>query len=108
MVYCKSVRIAWISIPIRSHSPQNAMTDGSNAHRWTCNGILCPATSGPSFALIVLNQPVTRPDILQRLWQNARVKICADGGGNRLHDTLQSLKGGLDGKCDGVADLREA
>ena len=84
------------------------MADSSNAHRWTCNGILCPATSGPSFALIVLNQPVTRPDILQRLWQNARVKICADGGGNRLHDTLQSLKGGLNGKYDGVADLREA
>lgn len=84
------------------------MTDSSNSHAWTCNGILSPAEDGRSFALIILNQPVTRPDILQRLWQNARIKICADGGGNRLHDTLQELKGGIDGKGDGVVDLREA
>jgi hypothetical protein len=85
----------------------STMSD-SSLHSWTCDGILSPAKDGPSFALIVLNQPVTRPDILKRLWQNARVKICADGGGNRLHDTLQNLKGGLDGTADGVVDLREA
>lgn len=80
----------------------------SSLHSWTCDGILSPANDVPSFALIVLNQPVTRPDILKRLWQNARVKICADGGGNRLHDTLRNLKGGLDGMREGTEDLREA
>ncbi|GHJ88046.1 hypothetical protein NliqN6_4448 [Naganishia liquefaciens] len=84
------------------------MTDSASVHNWTCNGIFGPAGDSPSFALIVLNQPVTRPDILQRLWQNARVKICADGGGNRLHDTLQHLKGGLEGKSQGIVDLRDA
>lgn len=77
---------------------------------WTCDGILDQSSTGNTFALIILNQPVTRPDILRRLWQSAQIKICADGGGNRLHDTLRTFRGSLEGieQSDGeVTDLRE-
>ncbi|KAK9370494.1 thiamine pyrophosphokinase [Lipomyces kononenkoae] len=40
------------------------------------------------FALIVLNQPITDLDMLDRVWRNAAVKICADGGTNRLYAAL--------------------
>lgn len=78
---------------------------------WTCDGVLGRTGTSDAFALIILNQPVTRPDILRRLWQSAQVKICADGGGNRLHDTLRAFKGSLDGEDDSrrdvVSDLRD-
>lgn len=77
---------------------------------WTCDGILNPSSTGNTFALIILNQPVTRPDILRRLWQSAQIKICADGGGNRLHDTLRMFRGSLEvteGLDGAVSDLRE-
>lgn len=63
--------------------------------QWSCTGLLSvdeTSTECNPFALIILNQPVTRPDILQRLWHTAGVKICADGGGNRVHDTFQSFR----------------
>ncbi|KAK9372984.1 thiamine pyrophosphokinase [Lipomyces chichibuensis] len=41
-----------------------------------------------TFALIVLNQPITDLDMLDRVWSNAAVKICADGGTNRLFAAL--------------------
>ncbi|KAK9238527.1 thiamine pyrophosphokinase [Lipomyces kononenkoae] len=45
-------------------------------------------TAVKPFALIVLNQPVTDLDMLDRVWSNAAVKICADGGTNRLYGAL--------------------
>ncbi|KAK9384839.1 thiamine pyrophosphokinase [Lipomyces mesembrius] len=41
-----------------------------------------------AFALIVLNQPITDLNMLDRVWSNAAVKICADGGTNRLYAAL--------------------
>ncbi|KAJ9121988.1 hypothetical protein QFC24_004571 [Naganishia onofrii] len=67
----------------------------SAIQQWSCTGLLSAdetSTECNPFALIILNQPVTRPDILQRLWHTAGVKICADGGGNRVHDTFQSFR----------------
>ncbi|KAJ9113663.1 hypothetical protein QFC22_005972 [Naganishia vaughanmartiniae] len=72
----------------------SAKTD-SNTQRWSCADLLssdATSTDSNPFALIILNQPVTRPDVLQRLWHTAGVKICADGGGNRIHDTFQSFR----------------
>lgn len=38
-------------------------------------------------ALIILNQPIEIEDsVFQRLWHSSRIRVCADGGANRLHD----------------------
>ncbi|KAK9322339.1 thiamine pyrophosphokinase [Lipomyces orientalis] len=52
--------------------------------------LLPPGENGnvKPFALIVLNQPITDLDMLDRIWSNAAVKICADGGTNRLYAAL--------------------
>lgn len=38
--------------------------------------------------LVVLNQPIWRLDIFLRLWQNTVVRVCADGGANRLFEAF--------------------
>ncbi|KAI9632252.1 thiamine pyrophosphokinase, partial [Dioszegia hungarica] len=40
------------------------------------------------YATIVLNQPITRDDVFRRAWRASSLRICADGGANRLHDHL--------------------
>ena len=42
---------------------------------------------GSRTALIILNQPFSRP-LLCRLWNASDWRCCADGGANRLHDLL--------------------
>ncbi|KAI0288008.1 thiamine pyrophosphokinase [Russula brevipes] len=44
-------------------------------------------------ALIILNQPFSRP-LLRRLWRASAWHCCADGGANRLHDLLLLSGGG--------------
>jgi len=44
---------------------------------------------GSRTALIILNQPFSRP-LLCRLWNASDWHCCADGGANRLHDLLLS------------------
>ncbi|KAK8160155.1 thiamine pyrophosphokinase [Phyllosticta citribraziliensis] len=39
-------------------------------------------------ALLILNQPVSSVDVLERLWAHTAYRICADGGANRLYDTF--------------------
>ncbi|KAH9936066.1 thiamine pyrophosphokinase [Amylocystis lapponica] len=46
-----------------------------------------PLTS-PPYALIILNQPFSAP-LLRRVWSASAWHSCADGGANRLHDTLK-------------------
>ncbi|KAH6857115.1 thiamine pyrophosphokinase [Chaetomium sp. MPI-CAGE-AT-0009] len=38
------------------------------------------------FALVVLNQPLHHLDVTRRLWDNAQVRIAADGGANALYE----------------------
>ncbi|KAF2837190.1 thiamine pyrophosphokinase-like protein 1 [Patellaria atrata CBS 101060] len=38
--------------------------------------------------IIILNQPIKRFDILKRIWNHARFRLCVDGGANRLYDLL--------------------
>ncbi|TKA49847.1 hypothetical protein B0A55_13206, partial [Friedmanniomyces simplex] len=39
-------------------------------------------------ALIILNSPIPDHEYLRRLYNHASLRICADGGANRLHDLL--------------------
>eukprot|EP00599_Poterioochromonas_sp_BG-1_P007078 CAMPEP_0173144330 /NCGR_PEP_ID=MMETSP1105-20130129/7165_1 /TAXON_ID=2985 /ORGANISM="Ochromonas sp., Strain BG-1" /LENGTH=255 /DNA_ID=CAMNT_0014057983 /DNA_START=36 /DNA_END=800 /DNA_ORIENTATION=+ len=40
------------------------------------------------YHLIVLNSPCVASDLIRRLWRNCIIKICADGGANRLFSAL--------------------
>ena len=46
-------------------------------------------------SLIVLNQPITSLTLLRRTWENTSLRICADGGANRLHDFLAEARSSL-------------
>lgn len=50
---------------------------------WTCAELLRGEAS-KKYALIIVNQPI-RKDILDILWHAASLKLCADGGANRLY-----------------------
>ncbi|KAG6003921.1 hypothetical protein E4U21_001599 [Claviceps maximensis] len=66
------------------------------------------------FALLILNQPLKNGAILRRLWKNARMRVAADGGANRLHElssfqgkfaNLQAIIGDLDSVSPSVRDF---
>ncbi|AGV14609.1 thiamine pyrophosphokinase, variant [Cryptococcus neoformans var. grubii H99] len=54
------------------------------ARTWTCEELL-RGHATKKYALIIVNQPI-RKDVLQRAWQAVDIKLCADGGANRLFD----------------------
>ncbi|PNS16749.1 thiamine pyrophosphokinase [Sphaceloma murrayae] len=54
-----------------------------------------PRDSGGNTGLIILNTPITNPDLLQRLWTKASYIVCADGGANQLYDLLNRLDDNL-------------
>ncbi|OXM77107.1 thiamine pyrophosphokinase [Cryptococcus neoformans Bt63] len=54
------------------------------ARTWTCEELL-RGHATKKYALIIVNQPI-RKDLLQRAWQAVDIKLCADGGANRLFD----------------------
>jgi hypothetical protein len=54
-------------------------------------------TQKPSRILIILNAPITSLDLVRRLWQSCAVRICADGGANRLYDFLREESERRDG-----------
>ena len=47
-------------------------------------------SKSPNLALIILNQPITLP-YFKRLWSNAKIKVCADGGCQALMTYAPSL-----------------
>ena len=61
-------------------------------------------------ALIVLNQPVMRAGF-QQLWSHSTLRVCADGGANRLFDavhTKECIPDYVVGDLDSVRpDVRE-
>ncbi|AAW45400.1 thiamine pyrophosphokinase, putative [Cryptococcus deneoformans JEC21] len=54
------------------------------ARTWTCEELL-RGHATKKYALIIVNQPI-RKDLLQRAWQAVDIRLCADGGANRLFD----------------------
>ncbi|WRT64836.1 thiamine pyrophosphokinase [Kwoniella shivajii] len=51
---------------------------------WRCAELL-RGESSKKYALIIVNQPI-RKDLLSKAWTAAEVRLCADGGANRLYD----------------------
>ncbi|KAF2157426.1 thiamine pyrophosphokinase [Myriangium duriaei CBS 260.36] len=56
-------------------------------------------SSSSTTALMILNTPITSPDLLNRLWGNSSLHICADGGANRLFDLYQGWDTPMRGSC---------
>ncbi|KAI8999907.1 thiamine pyrophosphokinase [Hyaloraphidium curvatum] len=50
---------------------------------------LHPGGQPERYALIVVNTPLCRRDSFEKIWNRAAVKICADGGANRLFDQFR-------------------
>ncbi|KAF1811790.1 thiamine pyrophosphokinase [Eremomyces bilateralis CBS 781.70] len=46
------------------------------------------ATRPSGVKLLLLNQPIYRPDLLFQLWENSLARVCADGAANRLFDAF--------------------
>ncbi|KAF8249832.1 thiamine pyrophosphokinase [Wilcoxina mikolae CBS 423.85] len=40
------------------------------------------------FALLILNQRISNKALFTALWKNSSLQVCADGGANRLYDSL--------------------
>uniref|UniRef100_A0A0E0DQM6 thiamine diphosphokinase n=1 Tax=Oryza meridionalis TaxID=40149 RepID=A0A0E0DQM6_9ORYZ len=53
-----------------------------------------PDADGAAYALLVLNQRL--PRFAPRLWDRAQVRVCADGGANRVFDGMPELFPGQD------------
>ncbi|CAK7217598.1 thiamine pyrophosphokinase [Sporothrix bragantina] len=45
-----------------------------------------PHSTPKPYAVVVLNQPLMNPEPIQRVWQNSKFRVAADGGANQLHD----------------------
>lgn len=60
---------------------------------WTRSDVETPSSSSSStlqtMVLIILNQPLPPIDKLKHLWELSSLKICADGGANRLFEQNQ-------------------
>ncbi|KAA8906653.1 thiamine pyrophosphokinase [Sphaerosporella brunnea] len=67
-------------------------------------------TGRPPFALLILNLQITNKKFFAALWKNSRLQVCADGGANRLYDSLdekeraQFLPDRIIGDLDSVRD----
>ncbi|ORY08261.1 thiamin pyrophosphokinase 1 [Basidiobolus meristosporus CBS 931.73] len=47
----------------------------------------------PPFAVVVLNQPIPHKNtIFKHIWKRASIRLCADGGTNRLHDAFSGTE----------------
>lgn len=82
------------------------MVDGREAspREWDLGEILAPVAKGTTrvpFALVLLNTPIPRDHwrAFLRLWRHASFRVCADGGANRLLDSVGT------GAWSGSSDL---
>ncbi|KAL0093625.1 thiamine pyrophosphokinase [Phycomyces blakesleeanus] len=57
---------------------------------WAPSSILLPQGPPKPFCLIQLNQPIVHVHLFERLWANATIRLCADGGTNRLYDAFEN------------------
>jgi len=69
-----------------------------NVRQWSCVDLLSGTAKRKRYAMIILNQPITRKDVFLRAWdaseygwagvanQSGGLHYCADGGANRLFD----------------------
>lgn len=55
-------------------------------------------TPANNYTLVVLNQQL--PRFMPRLWAQAKMRICADGGANRVFDEMSQMKNDLDRNRD--------
>ncbi|KAF9918402.1 hypothetical protein BX616_008962 [Lobosporangium transversale] len=81
---------------------------------------LSEKTGRNKFALIILNQPILiQRKLFENVWNNATYRFCADGGGNRLYDLLETeeerikflpdyIRGDLDSLRDSVKEYYES
>lgn len=54
------------------------------------NSFLCPSShTGPANHLVILNSDSFCPKLTTSMWSKCEIKVCADGGANRLYDSLQ-------------------
>lgn len=58
------------------------------AHKIELEEYLLPSKERPS-AILLLNQKIDIPELFLRLWEHYRLKVCADGGANRLYDFFE-------------------
>ncbi|WVO15068.1 thiamine pyrophosphokinase [Cryptococcus depauperatus] len=76
---------------------------------WTCRELL-RGEATEKYALIIVNQPI-REHVLHNTWRAAAIRICADGGANRLYDVDDQhkyLPDMIKGDLDSIrADVQE-
>ncbi|UZJ55159.1 hypothetical protein CBS101457_004479 [Exobasidium rhododendri] len=91
------------------------MPDTTDLYKqWHPNQLFKPTTAETeSFAAILLNQPVSPVyrRTIKELWERASLRLCADGGANRLFDEYgddislpHEIRGDLDSLRDDVKD----
>ena len=96
--------------PLKFQSPLYTLASKSDS-RTTADGEGSSTTTTPTApgitALIILNSPITDGgEVLKHLWSTSSLRICADGGANRLKDYLEStgVKGMMPDRIVGDLD----
>ncbi|KAI8062377.1 thiamine pyrophosphokinase [Gongronella butleri] len=56
---------------------------------WCPANILSPGAKPNPFCLILLDQPLVKVKMFERLWERATYRFAADGGANRLYDAFK-------------------
>lgn len=84
----------WASLvqsqPESTAGREAAGESNSQSLKWESADLLgdIPPEQKGAQSLVILNQPITRRDTLELVWNNCEYRICADGGANRLYDVL--------------------